>query len=88
MRRPADRRRTQVIPPLVRQLRRVGWLTVPLAAYLMVTLVLPAANGAMRREDFARHAAWVIGGCALVLGIFVVIPTFAHVVRPYLRRNR
>jgi accessory gene regulator protein AgrB len=73
---------------LAEQLRRVRWLTVPLAAYLLVTLVLPAANGAMRRADFARHAAWVIACCALVLGMFVVIPTFAHLVRPILRRNR
>lgn len=73
---------------LAEQLRRVRWLTVPITAYLLVTLVLPAANGAIRRADFARHAAWVIASCAVVLGIFVVIPTFAHVVRPILRRNR
>lgn len=76
------------VDTMAAQVRRVRWLTVPLAAYLLVTLALPAANGAMGRADFARHAAWVIAGCALVVGIFVVIPTFAHVVRPILRRNR
>ncbi len=86
MRPPPER--ANAVGPLVRQLHRVRWLTVPLAAYLLVTLVLPAANGAMRRADFARHAAWVVGCCAAVLGIFVVIPTFVHLVRPNLRRNR
>jgi hypothetical protein len=73
---------------LLTQVRRVRWLTVPLAAYLLVTLGLPAANGAIGRPDFARHAAWVIGSCIAVLGMFVLVPTFAHVVRPILRRNR
>ena len=70
------------------QLARVRWLTAPIAAYLFITLALPAANGATRRADFAHHAMWVLGSCALVVGIFVVVPTFANLVRPNVRRNR
>jgi hypothetical protein len=70
------------------QLRRVRWLTFPLTAYIFVTLVLPAANGAARRVDFAIHALWVLGCCAAIVGIFVLVPTFAHLVRPSLWRKR
>ncbi len=54
------------------RLHRLRWMLVPLAAYLAITLVLPAANGAATRADFVRHAAWVIGGCAVMVAIGVV----------------
>jgi hypothetical protein len=70
------------------RLRRVRWLTIPLSAYLFVTLVLPAANGAARRADFVVHALWVLGCCAAIVGILVLGPTFADLVRPSLWRKR
>ena len=51
------------------RLARLRWMAVPLAAYLLITLVLPAANGAARRADFAGHAGWVLAGCALMVAI-------------------
>ena len=52
-------------------LRRVRWMAVPLGAYLAITLILPAANGAATRIAFVRHAGWVIGGCAAMVAIGV-----------------
>ena len=52
------------MPSLANQLSRISWLVVPLAAYLVITLGLPAANGAAHRADFARHASIVLGVCA------------------------
>ena len=48
-------------------LDRTRWLLVPIAAYLAITIALPAANGAARRADFVHHAALVLAGCAAVL---------------------
>ena len=42
-------------------------LAVPIAAYLVITLVLPAANGAATHHEFVHHAMWVVLGCALVV---------------------
>jgi exosortase K len=46
---------------------------IPVVAYLVVTLGLPLANGAAARGDFARHAAWVVSACAVVVMFGVVI---------------
>jgi len=54
---------------LTDRLRRLRWMAVPLAAYVTITLILPAANGAAARPDFAGHAAWVAGGCAVAAAI-------------------
>ncbi|HKE15562.1 MAG TPA: hypothetical protein VKB80_11880 [Kofleriaceae bacterium] len=54
---------------LERAARRAGrlrWMVVPVAAYLAVTALLPLLNGAGARSGFARHIAWVAGGCAAV----------------------
>jgi hypothetical protein len=51
------------------RLVRLRWLAVPFAAYVLVTLALPLANGAAVRGDFARHAGWVVGGCVAVMAI-------------------
>jgi hypothetical protein len=48
---------------------RLCWLAVPIAAYLVITLVLPAANGAAAQPEFLAHAMWVIVGCAIVVAI-------------------
>ena len=47
-------------------------LAVPIAAYLVITLVLPAANGAASHHEFLHHAMWVVLGCALVVGAIVI----------------
>jgi hypothetical protein len=57
----------------MRHLERLKWLAVPIAAYLLITLVLPIANGAASRSDFAHHAMWVLLGCTLVIGSVAVI---------------
>ncbi|MEO8841513.1 MAG: exosortase K [Kofleriaceae bacterium] len=44
------------------------WLAVPIAAYLLITLLMPLAHGAAGRADFAVHAMWVLAGC-LVVGL-------------------
>jgi hypothetical protein len=73
---------------LADRLARVRWLTVPLGAYVVITLLLPIANGAARRSDFAHHAAWVLGSCIAVLGICTVIGTLTDLVRSTVWRNR
>jgi len=70
------------------RVQRSRWLGVPLLAYLVITLVLPALNGAATRSDFAHHATWVLGVCIALVGIFVLVPTFADLVRPILWRKR
>ena len=55
------------MPPL----HNVRWLAVPLAAYIAITIILPAANGAARRADFVHHALLVIAGCGAILAVGV-----------------
>jgi hypothetical protein len=57
----------------MKRLERLRWLGVPIAAYLLIALVLPLANGAASRSDFAHHAAAVLLGCALVVGAIAAI---------------
>lgn len=47
-------------------------LVVPIAVYVAVTLILPIANGAAGRADFARHAALVLVGCAAVVAVAAI----------------
>jgi hypothetical protein len=42
-------------------------LALPLAAYLVITLAVPAAGGAVTQAAFWRHAVWVLCGCLAVL---------------------
>ncbi len=51
------------------------WLAIPLGAYLLITLILPAANGAIARGDFARHAAIVLGMCTLAIALVFAAST-------------
>jgi exosortase K len=46
---------------------------IPVVAYLVVTLALPLANGAAARADFARHAAWVVSACVVVVLLGVAV---------------
>ena len=41
-------------------------LCVPLGAYILITLVLPALNGAAARVEFWHHAAVVLAACGVV----------------------
>ncbi len=57
----------------MRHLESLRWMAVPIAVYLVITLVLPIANGAAGRTDFAHHAMWVLLGCTLVIGSIAVV---------------
>ena len=48
-------------------------LAIPFVAYLVITLVLPLFHGAASRPDFAGHAMWVLGGCAVIAIIAMVV---------------
>ena len=50
--------------------RRVA---VPVLAYLLVTLVLPALHGAAGRPGFAHHAACVLAGCLAVVALALAL---------------
>lgn len=54
------------------RLVRLRWMAVPIAAYLVVALLLPMMNGAMLRGEFAYHAVWLIGGCVGIVALAVV----------------
>ena len=55
-----------------RTVRVARWMAIPLAAYLVITLLLPAANGAAGRADFVRHAAFVLAGCVAAVAVAVI----------------
>ena len=59
---------------------RRRWLIVPIAAYVAITLALPALNGAARRADFVRHAALVLAGCAAVIAVGAVAGVLVEIV--------
>ena len=48
-------------------------LRVPIAAYLVITLVLPLLHGAGHRADFFSHARWVLVGCLLVVAVALAV---------------
>ncbi len=70
------------------RLARLRWMAVPLVAYLLITLVLPAANGAARRDDFAGHAGWVLAGCAVMVAIALVVGALVEFADVSLGRKR
>jgi len=72
---------------LAERLRRLGWMAVPIAAYLVVTLGLPAANGAARSGEFLRHVGWVIAGCVAVVAAWGVIGVAAGAVATFAARG-
>jgi exosortase K len=67
-----------------RKLRNFTWFAIPLGAYLLITLVMPIANGAAMRDDFVRHATSVLAVCFVV----VAIASFCDVIRSSLRRKQ
>jgi hypothetical protein len=58
---------------LVERLHRIRWLGAPLGAYVAITLVLPAVNGAASRPGFAHHALWVIAGCGASAAVVALL---------------
>ncbi len=66
-----------------RRPRALHWLAIPLATYILITLVMPAANGAAHRAEFAVHAAAVLAACVAV----AVLASFVTIIRNYSRRN-
>jgi hypothetical protein len=78
---PARSTREGATPIRRDYLRRRGWLAVPLAAYLVVTLVLPLANGAGAQPAFWRHAGWVMAGCLAALAVVLGIDAIVALVR-------
>ena len=57
--------------------RRLGWMAVPLAAYVLVTVLLPVLNGAASRDGFARHMVWLAAGCAVVIAAALLMQAAA-----------
>jgi hypothetical protein len=55
------------------RLKQLRWMAVPIAAYLVVTLALPAANGAAASGAFLRHAGWVVAGCAAIVAFALAV---------------
>lgn len=53
--------------------RKRASFAIPVAAYLVITLGLPLLNGAAARGDFARHAAWVVSACVVVVLFGVLV---------------
>ena len=59
-------------------------LAVPLGCYGVITLGLPALNGALSRPDFGRHVALVAAGATAILAFGTAIRTLA----PLTHRSR
>ena len=71
----------------MRSLTRLSWLKVPIAAYLVITLVLPLLHGAAKRADFIPHALWVLAACGLVVGAVLAIAAVIDVVLHLTRKD-
>ena len=52
-----------------RRSKAFHWVAIPICAYVLITLVMPLANGAAQRDDFVRHATSVLAACVVVLAI-------------------
>jgi hypothetical protein len=71
----------------MRWFKRLSWLKVPIAAYLVITLVLPLLHGAVKRADFIPHALWVLAACGLVLGAALAVAALLDVVLHLTRKD-
>jgi exosortase K len=67
-----------------RKLQSLYWLAIPLCAYVLITIVMPLANGAAQRSDFVKHATAVLVVCFFT----ALIATFCELVRWSLRRKQ
>jgi exosortase K len=46
---------------------------IPIAAYLVITLGLPLANGASARGEFAHHALLVLAACTVFIALLALV---------------
>lgn len=76
------------MPSLADRMLRLRWMTVPICAYLVITLAMPLAHGAAFRGGFAHHAAWVLAGCALMVAAALIGGIAIDLVRATLQRLR
>ena len=53
--------------------KRRTTFAIPIAAYLVITLALPLANGAAARGEFAHHAILVVFACTVAVALLVAI---------------
>ncbi|HUS31694.1 MAG TPA: exosortase K [Kofleriaceae bacterium] len=51
--------------------KRRATFAIPIAAYLVITLGLPLANGAAARGEFAHHALLVVTACTVVVALLL-----------------
>ena len=72
----------------MRWLKRLSWLKVPIAAYLVITLVLPLLHGAAKRADFVGHALWVLAACGLVVGATLAVAALIDFALHISRKDR
>lgn len=56
-----------------RRTSRLRYALVPLAVYLVITIVMPMFNGAFARPEFGRHAAAVVLACAAIAGAVLAL---------------
>lgn len=68
--------------------RKLRPLRVPIAAYLVITLVLPLLHGAGRRADFFAHARWVLVGCLIVVAVALALAAVIDVALVVSQRGR
>jgi hypothetical protein len=68
--------------------KRLGWMKVPIAAYLVITLVLPLLHGAAKRADFVAHAVWVLVACGLVVLAALAVAGVIDVALHFTRKDR
>ena len=54
------------------------WLAVPVGAYLVITLGLPAAHGAAAHARFATHAIGVVLGCVIIVTVVTAITVMTN----------
>jgi hypothetical protein len=69
------------MPSATRLLQRISWLGIPIAAYLVITLGFPLANGAAGRADFAHHAGIVLAACLGVIAGALALHALVDTVR-------
>jgi hypothetical protein len=67
---------------------RFPWPLLPICVYLVITVVLPALNGAAMSPGFWRHALWIFGGCAVVGVVMWALGTVVEWIRDAARSVR
>ena len=73
---------------LTERLIRLRWMTMPLAAYLVITLALPLANAGRISRDFVHHASWVLGGCLAMVAVALTAGLLIELVVAFARAAR